>query len=203
MNKSNDMQEFLAQLNQHRDELYRYIYRTAWDAAAADDIYSSGVLVAWENWPKFRQGSNFRAWMYRILTNKCFVANRHAMRTPKPLDEAPERDLLAVTSGWGYSDIFRDPEPFLQDCGDEVYAAFGKLSDAQRACLLLRVEQFSYNEIADIMQMPVGTVMTHLARGRAKLRGELLEFARARGMARPAPRVLPRENDDNIAVNGN
>ena len=198
------MDDFLKHLNQHRDEFYRYIHRTAWDSAAVDDIFSSGVLVAWENWAKFRKGTNFRAWMYRILTNKCFVANRHAMRTPKPIDEIPERDLLTVTTSWGYSDIFRDPEPFLQECGDEVSGAFRKLSDAQRACLLLRVEQFSYNEIADILEMPVGTVMTHLARGRAKLRGELLTFARDRGLVRPAPRVLPRENDgDSAAVNEN
>jgi len=190
------MEEFLTLLRQHRDELYRYIHRTAWDPAAADDIFSSGVLVAWENWPKFRKGTNFRAWMYRILTNKCFVANRHAMRTPKSIDEVPERDLMTVTKAWGYADVFRDPEPFLEQCGNEVNGAFRKLSSAQRACLLLRVEQFTYNEIADILEMPVGTVMTHLARGRAKLRGELLEFARDRGLARPAPRVLEREPRD-------
>ena len=190
------MDEFLEHIQRHRDEFYRYIHRTAWDTAAVDDVFAAGVLAAWENWGKFRQGSNFRAWMYRILTNKCFVANRHAMRTPKSIDEIPERDLLSVTTSWGYADVFRDPEPFLEECGDEVNAAFRKLSDPQRACLLLRVEQFSYNEIAEIMEMPVGTVMTHLARGRAKLRGELLDYARTQGLVRPAPKVLPRESSD-------
>lgn len=187
------MKDFLEHVERHRDEFYRYIYRTAWDAGAVDDIFSGGVLAAWENWPQFRKGSNFRAWMYRILTNKCYVANRQVLRRPKPIDEIPERDLVAVTRGWGYAEVFRDPEPFLEECGDEVHVAFQKLSDAQRACLLLRVEKFSYNEIAQIMEMPVGTVMTHLARGRAKLRGELLAYARERGLVRGEPRVLPRE----------
>lgn len=196
------MEEFLKQIDRHRDEFYRYVHRTAWDPASVDDIFSSGVLAAWENWPKFRQGTNFRAWMYRILTNKCFVANRHTMRRPKPIDEIPERDLLSVTTSWGYADVLRDPEPFLQECGDEVLAAFKKLSEAQRACLLLRVEQFSYNEIAEIMGMPVGTVMTHLARGRARLRGELLEYAREQGIVRPAPRVLEKDDETGAGARG-
>lgn len=70
-------------------------------------------------------------------------------------------------------------------CGDEVHAAFKKLSSMERSCILLKsVEQFSYKEIAHILEIPAATVMTHLARGRAKLRRELIEYGRKEGIVR-------------------
>ncbi len=74
---------------------------------------------------------------------------------------------------------------FLEDCGDEILRAFRRLSTAERSCfLLLAVERFSYKEIAEIMEMPAGTVMTHLARGRAKLRRDLMDYAVGQGFLR-------------------
>ena len=80
---------------------------------------------------------------------------------------------------------------------DEVKAAFRRLSTAERSCLMLRaIEKFSYKEIAETLDMPVGTVMTHLSRGRAKLRADLLEYGKERGIVRAFPRLLPREEND-------
>jgi RNA polymerase sigma-70 factor (ECF subfamily) len=179
------MQDFVEQVERHKDEFYRYIRRTAWDAESADDIFSAAVLAAWENRDRFTPGTNFRAWMYRIITNKCFVANRVTMRTPAPLDEVREGDLVSMEQEAGYDDVLANPEEFLERCGDEVYHALSKLSAAQRACLMLRgAEKFSYKEIADLLNIPLGTVMTHLSRGRARVRKELLEYARAHGYVR-------------------
>lgn len=192
------MDDFLKQVEKYKDEFYRYVLRVVWDSGVADDVFSSAVLAAWENRQKFTPGTNFRAWMYRIITNKCFVANREIRRTPAPLDDVPEMSLLALKDEHSYRDVLEEPEYFLQQCGDELYRAMKLLSTAQRTCLLLRsVERFSYKEIADIMEIPVGTVMTHLSRGRAKLRVELLEYALQQGIVRSRPRLLPRaaEND--------
>ena len=184
--------QFLAQVEKHRHEFYRYLQRTLWHGAAAEDVFSAAVLAAYENRAKFRMGTNFRAWMYRILTNKCFVSNRKAMRAAEPLED--HADFIALADEPGYGDVLRDPDRFLDQCGSEVHAAFQKLSDAQRACILLRdVERFTYREIAEILEIPVGTVMTHLSRGRAKLRKELIEYARAHGIVRSFPRLVPRE----------
>src|SRR5690606_7375148 len=114
--------------------------------------------------------------------------------SPEPLDD--HADFLGLTDDPGYGDVLRDPDRFLECCGDEVHEAFQCLSDAQRACILLRdIERFTYNEIAEIMKIPVGTVMTHLSRGRAKLRRALLDYARAHGIVRDFPRVVPRTPD--------
>jgi RNA polymerase sigma-70 factor (ECF subfamily) len=189
------MDDFLEQIERYRDEFYRYVIRTLWDPGMADDVFSSAVLAAWENQHKFTPGTNFRAWMYRIITNKCYVANRVTGRTPAPIDDVPESAFVSLTEEFGYFDVLDNPEQVMESCGEEVNRAMAQLSPAQRTCLLLRgVEKFSYKEIADIMEIPVGTVMTHLSRGRARLRKELLDYAREQGIVRDMPRLLPREN---------
>jgi DNA-directed RNA polymerase specialized sigma24 family protein len=116
--------------------------------------------------------------------------------TPKPLDEAPEAALAVLHEDPGYRDVLGNPDAFLEHCGDEVTRAMKNLSTPQRACILLRsAEKFSYREISEILEMPVGTVMTHLSRGRAKLRKELLEYARERGFVRGRPRILPKNEE--------
>jgi len=178
------MDEFLQLLEKHRHEFYGYIYRTIWDSQCADDVFSEAVLTAYENRQKYIPGTNFRAWMYRIITNKCFVANRETARRFDSLDDHAD-SLIALQSEPGYADLVRDPDAFLDRCGDEVRIAFKKLSTAQRSCLLLKaVEQLSYKEIAGVLEIPVGTVMTHLSRGRARLRRELLEYGRDAGWLR-------------------
>lgn len=187
------MNDFIEQVERYRDEFYRYVLRTLWDPGMADDVFSSAVLAAWENQHKFTPGTNFRAWMYRIITNKCYVANRVTGRTPAPIDDVPESSFLTLSGEHGYYDVLENPQEVLEECGDEVNVALEKLSAAQRTCLLLRgVEKFSYKEIADIMEIPVGTVMTHLSRGRAKLRKELLVYAQKQGIVRNLPRLIPR-----------
>ena len=186
------MDEFLEKIHKHRDEFYRYVYRNVWDSGKADDVFSAAVTAAYENRHKYTPHSNFRAWMFRILTNKCFVANRETLRTPEPLDGVNEP---AETPGEkAYGDLTRDPSAFLEECGEEVYRAMRKLRTVERSCLLLRaVERFSYKEIAAILGIPKGTVMTHLARGRAKLRAELAEYAERAGVTRgKGPRLLTR-----------
>jgi len=189
------MDDFLEQVERYRDEFYRYVIRTLWDSGMADDVFSSAVLAAWENQHKFTPGTNFRAWMYRILTNKCYVANRVTGRTPAPIDGVPESAFIELSEDRSYYDVLDDPQRVMESCGDELNAAMEKLSPPQRTCILLRgVEKFSYKEIAEIMDIPVGTVMTHLSRGRAKLRKELLTYAREQGIVRTMPRVLPRDD---------
>ncbi len=122
--------------------------------------------------------------MYRIITNKCFAANRETARRPDSLDDQAD-SLLDLYHEPGFADVLTNPDDFLNRCGDEVKVAFKKLSTAERSCLLLNaVEQFSYKEIAEILHVPVGTVMTHLARARVRLRKILLEYGQREGWLR-------------------
>jgi RNA polymerase sigma-70 factor (ECF subfamily) len=185
--------EFLRKIEQHRDEFYRFILRNVWDSGVADDVFAQGVLAAYENRHKYTPGTNFRAWMYRILLNKTYVANRETGRAFASLDATEAMQAVAPEPADHY-DVIEDPEALLQTVGDEVYRAMRGLSTAQRTAMLLRgVERFSYQEIADIMEIPVGTVMTHLARGRRKLRQELGDYARKTGIIR-FPRARIRDD---------
>jgi len=139
------MENFVELIDKHRNEFYSHILKTVWDSGVADDVFSSAVLAAWENQHKFTPGTNFRAWMYRIITNKCFVANREIMRTPKSLEETVDAEFTNLEEDAGYDDVLGDPEGFLEQCGDEVTRALRKLSTAERSCLLLRsAHKFTY-----------------------------------------------------------
>lgn len=194
--------EFLRKIEEHKCEFFRYILRNVWDSSVAEDVFSQGVLAAYENRHKYTPGTNFRAWMFRILTNKCYVANRETGRAFDSLDAAGQAEPRAPEPEEPF-DVLEDPEAVLEQCGDEVYRAFRNLSTAQRSCILLRgVERFSYQEIAEILEIPVGTVMTHLARGRKKLREDLGEYARQRGVIRQFPRLRERENEEEQTSEG-
>lgn len=199
------MEEFMKQLEMHRHELYRFVVRTVWDTGVAEDVFSSAVLAAWENWDKFSVGTNYRAWMYRIITNKCYVANRVTTRRPMPLPEESDGGWSSLGGDRGYQSVLEDSEDFLEQCGDEVHWAFKSLSTSQRMCILLKsVERFSYREIAETLDIPLGTVMTHLARGRAKLRLSLLDYARDQGIVRRKPSLIPLKDveENGLAQDG-
>lgn len=190
------MDDFVALIDKHRDEFFRYILRTVWDSNVAEDVFQSAVLAAYENYYKFTPGTNFRAWVYRIITNKCFVANRSTARAFDPIDKIDE-SLVALGDRREYGFVLDDPDAVMEQCGDEIFRAFRRLSTAERSCIMLRgIERFSYQEIADILDMPVGTVMTHLSRGRAKLRRELTDYALETGIIKNAPRLLPKNTGE-------
>ena len=189
------MDDFLKHIEKHRHEFYGHIYKVVWDTGIADDVFSESVLAAYKSRGKFTPGTNFRAWMYRIITNKCFVANRETARTPESIDEATNK-FVAVDDGASYIDIIDAPDDFLGKCGDEVNIAFRKLSTAERSSVLLKsVARLSYSDIAGILDIPTGTVMTHLARGRAKLRSSLLDYAREEGFVRKPLIALNLQNE--------
>ena len=188
------MDEFLEKIEKHRNEFYRFVHRNVWDSGVSEDVFSQAVLAAYESRHRYTPGTNFRAWMFRILMNKCFVANRETARAFEPLDSAGAAHALVAAPTPSIS-AFEDPVAVLEQCGDEIFCAFRSLSTAQRTCILLRgIERFSYQEIAEIMEIPVGTVMTHLARGRKKLREELATYAKETGIIREFPRS-PRRGE--------
>lgn len=175
-------QEFVAGIEKHKDEFYRFARRTAWSSAAVDDIFSAAILAGYENRHKYTPGTNFRAWMFQILLNKCYSANRETARNVQARGKFS--DTIATKSATSQiNDVLTDPEALFDLCDDEVRRAFRKLSTAEKACMLLRgIEDYSYKEIAQTLEIPAGTVMTHLNRGRVKLRNELRTYAESSGL---------------------
>ena len=169
--------QFMEQLETYRDEFYAFIYRKLNDKSLAEDIFSEAVLAAYSSLPKFKAGSNFRAWMYRILLNKVYVANRkRAREMPALLDRLAEQAAPEAPRGYMYD------SNFTEEISDELVDALQALHPGYRDCFLMRVfEGRSYKEIAEKLNIPVGTVMTNLSRARKKLKAHLV------GSSQPTP----------------
>ena len=179
-----DDTEFLERIETHRDEFYRYIHRNVWNASVAEDVFSSAIIAAYKQLGKFQDGTNFRAWIYKILTNKCFVANRETKRLAIDIDTIDENQFADTRQE--RLKALEDPHWFLEQCGDEIHQALKRLSTAERSCLLLLTHRrYSYKEISEILEIPIGTVMTHLSRGRRKLKKALIDHAIKEGIVPP------------------
>jgi len=177
--------EFMKRIEKYRHEFYAFVQRNVWNQSDVEDVFSSAVLSAYESRRNFRPQSNFRAWMYKILVNKCFIANREK-RDVSVDAGALDAQWLADESKTP-NHIIEDPERLVRECPDEVLGALSRLRTIERSCLLLlSLGGYSYSEIADIVGIPVTSVTTHLARGRAKLRRWLIDYAKEYGLRRRA-----------------
>ena len=175
-------QAFMTLLETHRHEFFAFVKRSVWNEANAEDVFCAAVASAYENRAVYRPDSNFRAWMYKILVNKCFVANRQTRRAAVDIDTVDEQYLAQET----LPDVGmpEDLDRLVHDCGDEVVGALTRLRPIERSCfLLLSLGGYSYREITEV---PGTTVVTHLARGRAKLRRWLCDYAAERRVGRLA-----------------
>jgi RNA polymerase sigma-70 factor, ECF subfamily len=149
------------------DQLYNFARWLTQDAAEADDLVQETYTKALRGFSSFQAGTNFRAWMYRILRNS-FLSSRTGLKNEVGLDPDREDDILPADHV--------TPESVLLADGDRqaVQDALGKLPIHFREILLLcEVEEMSYQEIAESLAIPVGTVMSRLFRARKALRGLL------------------------------
>ena len=171
--------DFLTQVERHRHEFFAFVQRTVWNENHAEDVFSAAILSAYEKRRAFRAGTNFRAWIYRFLMNKCYSVNKRQEHVSLDQDQA---ETMAGSADTVALDVLQDPDGFMEYCDDKVVTALDHLRTEERACFLLRsLGGYSYQEIASIIEIPRTTVMTHLARGRAKLRQALLHYALENG----------------------
>jgi len=145
-------------------------------------------LRAYRGFGGFTEGTNLKAWLYRILTNTYINIYRAKKRRPDEtdLDDVEDLYLYRRLGGLEAATAGRSAEDELMDwfTDSEVKDAIESLPENFRmAVLLADVEGFSYKEIAEILDIPIGTVMSRLHRGRKALQKELYEFARQRGLA--------------------
>ena len=147
----------------------------------AEDLVQETYLKAWRAYGSFRPGTNLRAWLFTILTNTFISRYRHESRAPQiDVLEADNEDF--VQGELLRTGARRDPTPEEQVLAgvadEEVRAALDAIPAQYRlAVLLADVEGFSYKEIASILAVPIGTVMSRIARGRKLLQRALLGYA--------------------------
>jgi len=176
---------------EYADALYAAAMRLTRNAADAEDLVQETYLRAYRGFGGFEDGTNLRAWLYRILTNTFINSYRAKQRRPDESDLADVEDLYLYRrlGGLETSQRGRSAEDELMDLVTDsvVKEAIESLPEQFRmAVLLADVEGFSYKEIAEILDVPIGTVMSRLHRGRKGLQKSLHDFARDRNL-------LPRD----------
>ncbi|GAA2748699.1 RNA polymerase sigma-70 factor (ECF subfamily) [Amnibacterium kyonggiense] len=170
------------------DQLYGAAMRMTRNPADAQDLVQETFVKAFGAFRSFQQGTNLKAWLYRILTNTYINSYRKKQRDPykSSTDDLEEWQLGEAQSTTSASRTSRSAEAEAIDHlpDSTVKDALQSISeDFRLAVYLADVEGFSYQEIADIMHTPVGTVMSRLHRGRRLLRERLTEYAQERGIA--------------------
>jgi RNA polymerase sigma-70 factor, ECF subfamily len=154
------------------DRLYNFAYWLTQGREEAEDLVQETYAKALKGFASFQQGTNFRAWMYRILRNT-FLTSRTGLRAASSVSFDEE---IAQEASFVSSDT---PETILVQRSDQelVQQALGQLSVPYREILLLcEFEEMSYQEIAATLAVPMGTVMSRLSRARAALRGAVKEL---------------------------
>jgi len=183
-----DQATFAEQAMPLMSSLYSGALRMTRNPADADDLVQETYLRAYRGFKGFQEGTNLKAWMYRILTNTYINAYRAKQRRPdeSELDEVEDLYLYKRLGGLEAASLGRSAEDELMDTFSEaeVKAAVEALPENFRmAVLLADVEGFSYKEIAEILDIPIGTVMSRLHRGRKALQKGLFDYAVTHGLA--------------------
>ena len=192
-----DQATFSEQVAPFMDGLYGAAMRMTRNPADAEDLLQETFLRAYRGFPRFTEGTNLRAWLYRILTNTYINTYRARQRRPEQteLDEVEDLYLYRRLGGLEAASLGRSAEDELMDLftEGEVKEAIDGLPENFRVPVLLAdVEGFAYKEIAEMLDIPIGTVMSRLHRGRKALQKSLHEFAAARGLASDEPEPVER-----------
>jgi len=183
-NTGADDQAFVRLLEPIKDSLYSYARRMLWNREQAADVVQDAVLTAWRSFDKFERGSNFKAWVFRILVNTIFNVNRRTQRRKEyEFADRWSDAFLSAEREDAWSVLLHRPDMLLQMLDERLVAALDRLSEDERQCFLLhQLEGFTYREIAAMLDMPLGTVMSHMHRARKQLRERLASLAVEQGL---------------------
>ena len=168
------------------DALYRTALRMTRNEADAEDLVQEAMIKAYRFWDKFEPGSNCRAWLFKIMTNIFINDYRAKSRAPISVnvDDIDDNFLYGQLANLGPE---RTPESrlFAKIFDDDVKKAIEELPDDFRLVVVLSfLEEFSYQEIADIVGLQLGTVKSRLHRGRKLLQKQLYDYAVRNGYIR-------------------
>lgn len=184
MTQAGSATEFLGLFEPLQHELFNYARNALSRSDLAADVVQEVALTAWREFSRYEPGTNFRAWLYRIVVNTVFTWNRRGGRERLLQSRSMTPERIENAEG-DWSELLRDPALLREALDSRLALALDALRDDERHCILLRlVGNFSYREIGELLEMPMGTAMSHVHRARSKLRERLGSLARESGVTR-------------------
>ena len=183
----------------YRDQLYKSALRMTRSVEDAEDLIQETYLKAFKYYERFAEGTNFKAWLFKIMKNTFINSYRKRKLQPPKVDFDEVQEGLEETLLDQAHASLADPESWLMsvEMDAEVREALlGLPHDYKMVVLLADLEGFAYKEIADILAVPVGTVMSRLYRGRRMLERALLSFGRRYNYVNTRPEKLRDANID-------
>lgn len=179
--------EFTDDAMQYAPQLFSTALRMTRNRADAEDLVQETFMKGWRAYDSYQQGTNLRAWLFRIMTNT-FINKYNAQQrrpTETELDEVEEMYLFRRLGAFDQSKMNQSAEDQMLELftDDEVKKAIEELPETFRLPVLLSdVDGFSYKEISEMLEIPIGTVMSRLHRGRKAMQKGLYEYAKERGL---------------------
>jgi RNA polymerase sigma-70 factor (ECF subfamily) len=179
--------EFYAEAVPHLDALFATALRLTKNGNDAEDLVQETMLKAFRYFEKYEKGTNCKAWLFKIMTNTFINRYRKKQKRKEFLvddDFRPLEERAEAPAQNPFVDIIGDEEQmYFKLFSDEVKAALENVPvDFRMVVLLADLQDFAYKEIAEIMDCPIGTVMSRLYRGRRMLQQELKEYAMRQGL---------------------
>lgn len=187
-----DQADFADEAMQYAPQLYSAALRMTRNRADAEDLVQETFLKGFRSFHTYKDGTNLRAWLFRILTNTYINKYRKQQRSFDESDLGDIEDLYLYKRMGTFDDpsIGRSAEESLMEMlpDDEVKQALENLPENFRMPVILAdVQGFAYKEIAEILEIPIGTVMSRLHRGRKQMQKALHDYALERGLRRAEP----------------
>jgi RNA polymerase sigma-70 factor (ECF subfamily) len=176
--------EFEALFLPQADRLFGFSLRMTQDPNDAEDLLQESVYLAFRSFGSFRRGTNFRAWMFRIVTNAFISLKRREKHAPRPVEDLEHVQDPADAAQREFEDGETDwAQVYGELVDDDMKRALDELPEEFRGPLLLTsLGGLSYKEISDVLGVPMGTVMSRLFRARQRLRRSLKDYAVERGI---------------------
>lgn len=174
--------DFEAEAIPHMDSLYNFALRMTGDADDANDLMQETYLKSFRFFDKFEKGTNCKAWLFRIMKNTYINSYRKQVKEPGKVDYEEIENFYENIKSSGINTSHLEKELFDNLLDDEISEAINSLpEDFSTVVILCDIEGFSYEEIADFVDCPIGTVRSRLHRARKILFTKLYKYAEQKG----------------------
>lgn len=175
-------EEFEKEAIPHMDALYNFALKMTGDEDDADDLVQETYLKAFRFFDKFEKGTNCKAWLFRIMKNSYINDYRKQVKEPNKVDYEDVQNFYENIKSDEVESKHYEQDVFSNLLDDEISKAITELPEDFRTVIILSdIEGFTYDEIADFVDIPVGTVRSRLHRARKMLYSQLYDYAKEKG----------------------